>query len=296
MIRYIIHRSTRAPLIKRGIKGVILILLPLLLFAEGVFVDDLGNELHLSSTPGRIISLAPSITEMLFAVGAGDRVVGVTDFCDYPDEAKKKERVGGFVNPNIEKILSLHPDIVFATKDGNDPRIVKRIKSAGIPVYVTNPRDLEGILKDIIQISRILRVEDRGNAIVDDIKRRLAKIKGDLKHLPGKRVIFLYGLNPIIASGKGTFAHDLIQLAGGVNALGDVDISYPRIGPEEIIARNPDVIILSTMSGESEGEIKKLEEMVGKKIYRISGDLVNRPGPRIIDGIETLYGIIRESK
>ncbi|HEY4716796.1 MAG TPA: cobalamin-binding protein [bacterium] len=263
------------------------------LFADKVFIDEIGGEVRVDGIPGSIVSLAPSITEILFALGAGERIVGITDFCDYPDEAKKKEKIGGFTNPNIEKILSLMPDLVIGTKDGNDPATVKRIKNLGIPVYIADARDFEGIKKSILNIARVVNRLEEGIEIVNDMDRRLKNITADKKR-SGRKVLFLYGVNPLIASGKNTFADNLISLAGGVNIFSDAATPYPKLNIEEILKRDPDIVVISEMR-KNPGGTKRLAGLLKKKVYRINGDIVNRPGPRIIEGLEKLNRIINGS-
>lgn len=278
----------------RGTWGIILLLCSTL-SAEMLFVDELGSPVRLAHSPQRIVSLAPSITEILFALGADNLVVGVTDFCNYPLEAKRKESVGGFVNPNIEKILSLRPDLVFATKDGNDPQVVERLRRFGLPVYVTNPRDFDGIIESILKISRLIGKATEGRALFDEMKKRKESIVKRVRTKKPRGVLFLYGLDPMVSAGPNTFADNLIGLAGGTNVLADSPVAYPKINLEEAIARRPDVVIISEMGREG-ADLKRLYEVFGKRIHRIDGDIVNRPGPRIIDGLTELYKIIHETK
>jgi iron complex transport system substrate-binding protein len=285
------NRRNKTTSIELGIKGWIFLLLLKTALADQIFIDEISNEVQIKSEPKRIVSLAPSITETLFAIGAGEKVVGVTDFCNYPEEARLKERVGGFINPNIEKILSLKPDIVFATKDGNDPQIVARLRKLKIPVYVSNPRDFDSILHSIIKISEIVGKAKEGRLLKEDIKRRQELILNKVRARKPKRVLFLYGIDPMVSAGSGTFADNLIGLAGGVNVLADSPVAYPKTNLEEAIARKPEIVIVSEMEGR-ESNLKRLINVPGWKIYRINGDLVNRPGPRIIEGIEELYKII----
>lgn len=269
-----------------------ILLLVKTLSAEQVFIDEIGENVRLEGVPARIVSLAPSITETLFAIGAGERVVGVTDFCDYPEETKRKERVGGFINPSIEKILFLKPDLVFATRDGNDQMVVNRLKRSGIPVYVADQRDFNGVLESIRKISLILGVDKAGMEITNELERRKKDIENKVKHK--RRVLFLYSTEPLIASGPKTLANDLIKIAGGINIFEDSRVSYPRVNLETAITRKPDVVIVTTMADENNRNLTKLEKFFRSRVRRINGDIVNRPGPRIIEGLEELYRIIHE--
>lgn len=269
-----------------------ILLLVKTLSAEQVFIDEIGENVRLEGVPARIVSLAPSITETLFAIGAGEMVVGVTDFCDYPEETKRKERVGGFINPSIEKILFLKPDLVFATRDGNDQMVVNRLKRSGIPVYVADQRDFNGVLESIRKISLILGVDKAGMEITNELERRKKDIENKVKHK--RRVLFLYSTEPLIASGPKTLANDLIKIAGGINIFEDSRVSYPRVNLETAITRKPDVVIVTTMADENNRNLTKLEKFFRSRVRRINGDIVNRPGPRIIEGLEELYRIIHE--
>lgn len=285
------NRATLTYLIKIGIFSLLLGTA----LADQLFIDEIGDKVALKGHPQRIVSLAPSITEILFALGAEDLVVGVTDFCDYPPEAKRKESVGGFVNPNIEKILSLSPDLVFATKDGNDPQVVERLKRFGLPVYVTNPRNFDEIIESILKISRLIGKATEGKALFEELKKRKEIILERVRTKKPRRVLFLYGLDPMVSAGPGTFADNLIGLAGGANVLADSPVAYPKINLEEAIARGPDVVVVSEMKGEN-SDLKRLKDAFGKNAHRINGDLINRPGPRIILGLEELYKIIHGSE
>lgn len=269
-----------------------ILLLVKTLSAEQVFIDEIGDSVRLEGVPARIVSLAPSITETIFAIGAGERVVGVTDFCDYPEEVKRKERVGGFINPSIEKILFLKPNLVFATRDGNDQMVVNRLKRSGIPVYVADQRDFNGVLESIRKISLILGVDKAGMEITNELERRKKDIENKVKHK--RRVLFLYSTEPLITSGPKTLANDLIKIAGGINIFEDSRVSYPRVNLETAITRKPDVVIVTTMADENNRNLTELEKFFRSRVRRINGDIVNRPGPRIIEGLEELYRIIHE--
>lgn len=294
----ILNTPPLIPPLIRGAGGIILLFLLLgteLLHPEKLFIDEIGYEVKIKGVPQRVVSLAPSITEILFAIWAGDKIVGVTDYCNYPVEAKQKESIGGFVNPSIEKIISLKPDLVFATKDGNDPQVVERLRKFGIPVYVTNPRDFGSIVNSILKISDLIGKATEGKALYEELKKKKEIILEKVRAKKPRRVLFLYGVDPMVSAGPGTFADNLIGLAGGINVLADSPVAYPKINLEEAIARKPDVIIVSEMDGD-DSDLKRLINAFGRKVYRINGDLVNRPGPRIIEGLEELYKIIHGSE
>lgn len=263
----------------------------LLSLPQRTFIDEDGNLVKIGRVE-RIVSLAPNITEILFYLGIGDRVVGVTDFCDYPEEARKKEKIGGFINPNIEKIISLKPDLVIATKDGNNPISVERLKKFKIPVFVIYPVDLEGVMKTILNISEFLDVREKGVQLVDEMKRKVEEIKKRVPNKKKKRVLLLYETSPLIASGPGTLADSLIKIAGGENVLSDSPVRYPKINIEEVIVRKPDVIIITEMITSSENLIP-LKKAFGERVFKVKGELVNRAGPRTIYGIEEIFKVLQ---
>lgn len=267
-------------------------IIPLILCLSNgkIFIDELGNEVRVEKVE-RIVSLAPNITEIIFALGMGEKLVGVTDFCDYPEEAKKKEKIGGFINPNVEKIISLKPDLVIATKDGNDPVAIERIKNFKIPVFVIYPMDFEGVMRTILSISEILGVKEKGNILVKEMKRVAEETGMKIKGRKKKRVLLLYETSPMIASGPGTLADNLIKMAGGENVLSDSPLRYPKINLETAISRKPDVVIITEMKVGSES-LKGIKEAFGGKVFLVKGDLINRAGPRLIYGLEEIFKIL----
>src|SRR3972149_10822121 len=172
------------------------------IYAE-TFTDGIGRKIELTKRPERIVSLAPNITEILFSLQSGNKVVGVTDFCDYPEEAINKAKVGWLISPNIEKIISLQPDIVFATTEGNKPEIVDELERMNIKTYVLNPHNINGVLSDITAIGAVTGQSIVARELVSSLTRRIDSIKKRaLEHSP-KRVIYLVSANPIISAGPG---------------------------------------------------------------------------------------------
>jgi len=276
------------PLFYTIIFSLIIKILPVI-SSDAIFTDETGSFVRIRWQPESIVSLAPNITEILFAIGAGSKVVGVTDYCNFPDEVKSKKRIGGFTNPSIESIINLKPDVVFATKDGNPRGAVERLRKLNVPVYVIDARDLEGITRAIIKIGEVTGNINEANILTNKIRKKLYDILNRTKKR--KRVVFLYGIEPLIAAGGKTLADDLIRFSGGINIFSDAT-SYLRVNKEKILSRKPDIVILSEMGEGSLSAIKKLSSDFGKKIFTINGDIVNRPGPRVIEGLEELYRII----
>ncbi len=267
--------------------------------AEVSVVDDLGRAVTLADVPHRIVSLAPSITEMLFAVDAGDEVVGVTDFCNYPPEARRKSRVGGITNPSIEAIVGLKPDLIVLSMEGNVREDFDKLTALGVPVFVTNPRTLVGIHKSIRDLGRLTGRSDTAARLVRTMQEHEDSITGLVKSR--KRVMLVVSLQPLIVVGGNTFLAELLERAGGVNIAGSLSSSYPTLSREAVIASDPEVIIvMSDALNDTQDLVKQFPEWsrltacLTHQVYRIDSDIVSRPGPRAIDGLAVLYRMIQE--
>lgn len=269
----------------------LILCLPGLIHAE-TFTDGIGRKIELTKRPERIVSLAPNITEILFSLQLGSKVVGVTDFCDYPEDARDKPKVGWLISPNIEKIISMQPDIVFATTEGNKPEIVDELERMNIKTYVLNPHNINSVLSDITAIGTVTGQGIIAREIVASLNRRIDSVKKKALKGSPKRVIYLVSTDPVISAGPGSFIHDLILTAGGVNVLSDSPIRYPRIDMEEIILKDPEVIIApSELIEQIQGWKKRwggISALKNGMVYPINPDIVSRPGPRIVDGLELI--------
>ncbi|MDL1892459.1 cobalamin-binding protein [Sphingobacteriales bacterium CHB3] len=264
-------------------------------------VDDLQRKLTLDSPAQRIVSLAPSITETLFAIGAGNQVVGVTDYCNYPNEAKTKQRVGGVINPNIEAIIGLKPDLIVLSMEGNVREDFNKLTSFGIPVFVTNPRNLAGIYTSISQLGTLTGQPAQAMTLVHSLKMRADSIVLAAFSSKSRKTLLFVSLQPIIVAGRGTFLAELIELAGGMNTAAQTSSTYPAYSREAVLKDNPDVLIFMSgiLSNPAElsqlyPEWKTLNAFRRKKIFVIDSDIVSRPGPRAVDGLEMLYKVIQE--
>jgi len=299
-----VMKIVSAPVHIRRLSILIVLVLSLILcspdyiYAE-TFTDGIGRKIELTKRPERIVSLAPNITEILFSLQSGNKVVGVTDFCDYPEEAINKAKVGWLISPNIEKIISLQPDIVFATTEGNKPEIVDELERMNIKTYVLNPHNINGILSDITAIGAVTGQSSAARELVNSLTRRVDSIKKRALERSPKRVIYLVSTDPVISAGPGSFIHDLILTAGGVNVLSDSPIRYPRVDMEEIILKDPEVIIApSDLIEQIQGWKKRwggISALKNGMVYPINPDIVSRPGPRIIDGLELINEYIRNT-
>jgi len=264
------------------------------------YVDEAGRRVDIPASPQRIVSLAPSITETLFALGLEREIVGVTMLSDYPEAARSKPRVGTYINISLERVVSLGPDLVIGTADGNRTGTVKQLERVGIPVYMVNPRSFEEICRMTLNLGVITGKMKQAEAVVADLKKRIDRVASLVKGLPEPRVFFQIGITPIVTVGKDTLHNELIRRTGGINIYEDASARYPRCGIEDIIARNPDIIIISSMKrgGDflhiSEGwkKWKTLTAVKDNRIHIINAEIVDHASPRIVDGLEKMARII----
>ncbi len=285
-----------------------LVIFTILFFLQGsvsvskgeIFKDAVEREVIIEHTPSRIVPLAPSLTEILYYLGLGDKVVGVTNYSYYPPEALEKPKIGSYIDVNIEKILTLGPDLVIGTKDGNKPGIVDLLEQAKIPTYIVDPRNVEEVINTIRIIGRLCAIEEKADGLADGLEARLDRIKKSVEKQEKPLVFLQINLHPIMTVNKNTFHQDIITIAGGINMTADSRINYPRVSIEEIIRKKPEIMIISSMDRGGEFEKARQEWLKwtsipaarDKKVYLIDSDLIDRPSPRIIDGIEEMAKLI----
>ena len=291
--------------------GILVVLLTLLVsavpgcqpeFQPGPYTDDMGRQVEINEIPERLISHVPGITEILFALGLGEKVVGVSDYCDYPEEARLKEKVGGFWNPSVEKIVELRPDLVLT--NGRDEQLVIQLDSLGIACMVIDPKDIDGIFRNIELLGRVAGVEGSARELIQDIQKDISRIVNQVKGAPGARVIYIIDatdLNNPWTAGPGSFVDSFITMAGGENIAAKALAPWVQFSIEEVVSSDPEIIILPAKHGTT---FTSLEELGGhpawrettavkqERIYIIDGDLVDRPGPRFVQGLEEIAGFI----
>lgn len=250
--------------------------------------DDLGRLVAINGTPQRIVSLAPSNTEILFALGLGDKVVGVTDWCDYPPEALEKEKVGAYDTPDIEKIVALNPDLILVAY-GTTMDIINTLVGLGLTVFGIKTTDLYDLLDDIRRIGEITDKEIEAQALTSEMASKIEAIAvatSELEQRP--RVFYIVWHDPLWTAGSGTFIHELIEKAGGVNICQNLT-GYVTISIEEVIARDPEIIITSEWSYDwaiNATELASTNASQTDRIFTCDDDLVQRPGPRLVKGLE----------
>jgi len=259
-------------------------------------IDEIGRTVRIPQTIRRIVSLAPSLTETVYALGLEDRLVGDTDYCDYPPEAREKPKVGGAINPSLETIASLHPDLVLVTKNLNRLETVDALASLGIPSYATDPHTVEAIIASTEHLADLLGVPETGVALGTDMEHRIAAIKDRVASRPPRHVLFIVWTEPLISIGKDTFIADALQHAGAISVI-DSSQNWPHINLEEVVHLQPEFLIFAESQTDDAGHTTdKLADLPGWRIldavkhrrYAVMSDAVNRPAPRIASAIEDL--------
>lgn len=257
------------------------------------WTDALGRRVEVSDQPRRLVSLAPSVTEILFALGLGDRVAGVTDFCDYPPAAKTKPRVGGYAEPSLEALVALKPDLVVASADSTKPQLVHRLESLGVPVYVVYPRTYREVAQTIRTLGRVTGALRAGEALAASLEDTARRTQAAVAGRPRPRVLLCVMVRPLVVAGPGTFVDDLIRLAGGVNVVPRGPSHYPTWGPEALLAHDPDVIVVTPHPGDPDprtafGKWPELRAVRTRRLQTVEANWVQRPGPRLVEGLRAL--------
>jgi iron complex transport system substrate-binding protein len=258
------------------------------------FADEVGRKLEVQGVPQRIISVAPNVTEILFALGLGDRLVGVSSYCQFPPEALKKEKVGGYINPSLEKIVALRPDIVIGIAEGDLKTFVDKLAKLKIPVYITNPKNVSEVITSIQNIGEVTRSTPSALRLTQSMKERIQAIRTKVQGRPQPRVLHVLNFDPLISAGKGTFVDDLIRLSRGRNIAETAQGKYPRFSLEEVLAVDPEVILLASMQSNDPlteqsrwwERWKTISAVRQGRIYVLNSDFIHRPSPRIVEGLE----------
>ncbi len=285
--------------------GAVLLVLFLSSAAAGaagdrVVTDLAGRTMRVPQDPQRVVALAPSLTEIVFALGRQDRLVGVTRFSDFPQAARLLPKVGSYVKLDLERIVALRPDLCLAVRDGNPKAVVDHLETMGIPVYAADPRDLGSVMETITALGDLLGVPDAAERINADTRRRIRAVEDRVAQAgPRPGVFFQIGLAPIVSAGSGTFINELIVRAGGIN-LAAGPVPYPRFSREQVIGLAPEVIIITSMARQGlfeqvRDEWRRWPQMPAAakdRIYISESNLLDRPSPRLVDGLEYLARLI----
>jgi len=265
--------------------------------------DQAGRVVTLDAIPQRIVSLAPSNTEILFALGLNDSIVGVTDWCDYPPEALEKDSIGDFYPPNIEAIVAMEPDLVVAANIHKD-EYVPQMESLGLKVIVLDPKTVDEVIDAIAIAGEATGTEDAASQLAEDMQARIDDVQSLVSGLSEEeipRVFYVIWHDPLMTVGNDTLQDEVIQLAGGQNIFDDLS-GYPVVDLETILDRDPQVIIVGSGHDveqdatfqwvQNEARLRDTEAAREGMIFKIDADLVDRPGPRIVDGIEEMLELI----
>jgi iron complex transport system substrate-binding protein len=260
------------------------------------FVDEAGRTVRIPQPVQRIVSLAPSLTETIYALGLQDRLVGDTDFCDYPPDAQKKTKVGGAINPSLEQIAALRPDLVLVTKSLNLIETVNALDSLGISSYGTDPHTVKDIVSSTERLAGVLGAPEAGATLGADLERHLADLQQRLNGVPPRRVLFIVWSDPLISAGKNTFIADALRLAGATSIV-DSSQDWPHMSLEEVVRLQPDFLVFAASHSDSgQNDFDVLAERPGwrgldavrNRRFAVISDAVNRPAPRIVSAIEDL--------
>jgi iron complex transport system substrate-binding protein len=272
--------------------------------------DDRGVPVRLPYPPRRVVSLAPNLTEIVFLLGQEERLVGVTRYGNYPPRASILPRIGGIVDPDVERIVAAGPDIVLCTTDGNPKERVRVLEEMGIPCFAVGPQDLDAVFKTIERIGMLLGVSERARQETAALRVRASRASrrhacilpgaetAEGKRVPKPRVLFALSTSPVIAAGVGTFLDELLRAAGGENAASSFSGRYPRFSVENLLAASPDMIFLAAMDGVESfpDEVTRWEEVPAFRdgeVIILDGDLVTRPGPRMVSALEEISRALR---
>lgn len=262
------------------------------------FTDDLGKTISLPENVDSVVSLAPNLTEIIFAVGAGDKLVGVTTFCNYPVETKGIRKVGDTQKPNIESIIAIKPQVVIVSTASQLEAFTKTLAEQKIAVYATNPVNLDEIYRSIEKIGDILNKKDKAETLVQNLKKRAADARGPIVYESLPKVFVQIDKDSLYTIGKDSYITDIISRAGGVSATAELATAYPNISRETALAMNPDVIVISESDNNREPNeaFRNSPAVKNGRVIKINADLLSRPGPRVVDALEKIAEKLRSGR
>jgi iron complex transport system substrate-binding protein len=261
------------------------------------FFDDTHFSLHFDTPPKRIISVSPSVTEILGVIDADSMLVGVSLYSYCPPSVKDLPKVGSYVNPNIEQIISLNPDLVVMSFDGAPRSDVNKLRRLNINIAVLRSNSFSDIIKNINWLGEVLQHQKEAKAAAENLVNRYEQVKSLVKEIPKPRAFYSIALNPIISVGAQSFINDLIYDAGGINITGDIDQAYPRLTVESVIAKSPDVLLFSSGMGndlDMKNQLpfwkrwKNIPAVRNQRFVEVDHDIINRPGPRVVQALASI--------
>lgn len=256
--------------------------------------DDSGKSVSLPAHVDRVVSLAPNLTEIVFAVGGGGHLVGRTSYCDFPAEAKSVTEIGDTLHPSLEKIIALKPQVVLVSTASQLEVFTKQLQDHDIAVFVTDPHDLEGVFQSIDKIGEILGQKQQATQLIDSLRLRVSAVEQKVKTRTPVRVFYQLSAEPLYTVGKDSFVNDLMRRAGASSVTADVPGAWPKYSAEAALATKPEAIILPTGGSMGDnntvvaGALKRSPAAMQGRVYKINDDHLVRPGPRAVDGLEEM--------
>ena len=251
-----------------------------------------------TATAKRIVSLAPSVTETIFALGFGDRLVGVTTYCDYPDAAKRLPKIGGFMNPSLEAIVAKRPDLIIGVSGATDPAKARELERLGLKVTLISLSSLKEILTSISMLAQLLGSPETGQKLAGKITAQIQDVEKRVQHAPRRSVLLVVGIHPLIAVGRKNFIDELITLAGGENIAAGAAQPWLNLPEEFVLAKAPQVIIEAGMGSERDDSNKRWRDLASlpavkeRRVYSYPSDKILRPGPRIGEALAEIARLI----
>jgi iron complex transport system substrate-binding protein len=263
-------------------------------------MDDSGVKITITEAPQRIISLAPSSTEILFAVGAGDQVVGVTDFCDYPYNFAdwiaegKMSTIGNYWQPAIEPIIALEPDLILASGGGASDEVADKLRGLGYNVIMLDPATLSDVLYNIDIIGKATGHANKATDLLTSLQARIDVITSKVTGISDKPKVYIeIWDDPLMASAKGSYIDDILTIVGGINIFADATTSYPIVSSDVVISKNPDIILTESGNVADRAGWSNINAVINNKVYDRGSDATYiRPGPRLVDALEELAKIV----
>lgn len=260
------------------------------------FTDGLGRSVQIPVKVDRAISLAPSLTETVFAIGAGDRLVGVTSYCNYPEAASSIEKVGDTMTPNIERIIALKPQLVLVSTASQLESFMETLAKHNIAVFVTAPTDMNGVIKDMKTLGTIFGTTEKAETVTTEMTQRINKVKESVVSQKQTKVFLQISNEPLFTIGKDSFLNEVIETTGGISVTREVETAYPKLSKETAAAMDPEVIILSESDDNREPNtaFKNSAAVKNGRVFKINADIISRPGPRTADALEQISKILRQ--
>ena len=275
--------------------GIVILLTSIALpcFASRTVKDELGRTMEVPDHPHRVVCMVPSVVDIVYSLGAGADVVAISDFTKYPKEALNKPSIGLPLNPSIETIVALHPDLALGTGDLNSLEFIGHLQRMGIPVFMVDPHGIEGIYASILSLGKVLNRETDANGLVARLRRRVDAVKARVADEPKVRVFMAIWYDPVMTIGKRAFISEMIEAAGGLSVTDDIAQEWPQVSLETIVSRQPDALLLMRGDKITLDELKARpgwEHLRAVQQGRIfyTDDRIQYPSPIAFDALEDL--------